>query len=103
MGVKAWSDEEEKDLQRIYTQQTQDIEEIAIYFNKGHRSIISKLVNMGIYIKPEIVKENTRTVKTMLRDIETILEIEIDGFNLNKKSNLLNLVEALERKVDIEC
>ena len=100
IGIKAWSNEEEEKLNQMYQEKTQEIEKIAAFFNKGHRSIISKLVNMGIYIKPEITKENSRTVKTMLRDIETILEIEIEGFNLNKKSNLLALVEALERKVN---
>jgi len=35
----------------------------------------------------------------MLRDLETMLDIEIEGTNLNKKSNLTNLVVALERKL----
>lgn len=82
-----------------YIHEEQSIEYIADYFNKGHRSIISKLVNMGLYKKPETIKENNRTVKTMLRDIEEMLEIEIIGLNLNKKSNLLIVVEALELKL----
>lgn len=57
---------------------------------------------MGIYIKPNINKKNDRTVKTMLRDLENILDITIEGFNLNKKSNLKILVIALEKKLEIE-
>lgn len=77
-----------------------DIKIVANYFNKGSRSIISKLVNMGIYIKPEVKKKQTRTVKTMLLDLETMLDIRIEGFNLNKKSNLLILMTALEERIE---
>ena len=39
------------------------------------------------------------TVKTMLRDIESLLHIQIEGTNLNKKSNLVNLVTALKERL----
>ena len=39
------------------------------------------------------------TVKTMLRDIESLLTIQIEGTNLNKKSNLINLVTALKERL----
>jgi len=102
VGIKAWSDEEENKLKMIYTTETQDVYIIATKFEKGYRSVISKLVNMGIYIKPNTDKKNDRTVKTMLRDLEEILNIRIEGFNLNKKSNLEILVIALERKLEID-
>ena len=38
-------------------------------------------------------------VKTMLRDIESLLDIQIEGTNLNKKSNLVNLVTALKERL----
>lgn len=86
----------------MYTTETKDVYIIAGHFGKGYRSVISKLVNMGIYEKPNTNKKNDRTVKTMLRDLEDMLEIRIEGFNLNKKSNLLKLVVALEIKLSEE-
>ncbi len=101
MGVKAWSVEEEDELIEMYTNQTKDVIEVGKHFRKGYRSVISKLVSLGIYEKPNKKKDSNRTVKTMLRDLESILSIEIEGFNLNKKSNLLILVEAIEVKANV--
>jgi len=99
MNKKVWSEDEEIRLSSLYIDENLNIDEIAIIFNKGRRSIISKLVNMGIYKKPEVEKEKSRTVKVMLRDLEEMLDIEIDGFNLNKKSNLIIIVDALKDKL----
>lgn len=97
MSTKAWSEEEETKLKNLYLNQTQDIEEIAQEFpHKGYRSIISKLVQLKIYQKPEESQpDKTKTVKLMLRDLEVMLNIEIEGTNLNKKENLKNLVESV--------
>ena len=48
---------------------------LADHFGKGYRSVISKLVQLKIYEKPRN-DENRQimTVKTMLRDIESLLE-----------------------------
>lgn len=100
MGMKAWSNEQEKELVIIYINKTKNVEKIAKHFGKGYRSVISKLVNMGIYEKPDKNKKDSRTVKTMLRELEAYLEIEIEGFNLNKKSNLEHLVDAVIRKLE---
>lgn len=101
MSVKAWSDEQEAELIRLYTEEhMKDVNELGDHFGKGYRSVISKLVQLRIYEKPsDEDREGSRTVKTMLRDLETMLDIEIEGTNLNKKSNLTNLVVALERKL----
>ena len=37
--------------------------------------------------------------KVMLRELEEILDIEVDGVNLNKKENLFKLVNAIKQKV----
>ena len=99
MGVKAWSDEDTEKLVHMYQNETEDVFEIAEYFDKRYRSVISKLVNLGIYKKPEKDENNGKTVKTMLRQLEETLEIEIEGMNLNKKSNLARIVDALENKL----
>jgi len=96
---KAWSDEEEEVLLELYVNQGLDVYDVAEHFKKGHRSVISKLVQMKVYRKPTDDKEDKRSVKTMIRDIEEMLEIEIDGLNLTKKSNLELLVDALKAKI----
>ena len=60
--------------------------ELAEIFDKGYRSVISKLVQLKIYEKPQVEDESkSLTVKVMLRELEDILEIEVLGTNLNKK------------------
>ena len=39
------------------------------------------------------------TVKVMLRELESILDISVEGTNLNKKENLSKLLEAIKRRV----
>lgn len=98
MSIKAWSDIDEQKLIDTYINKTTDVHEIAELFEKGHRSVISKLVQLKIYKKPDNSDEQkSRTVKMMLRDLEQMLAIRIEGTNLNKKSNLLILVEAVEK------
>lgn len=99
---KAWSDEEEEVLKDLYVGQGLDVHDVAEHFGKGHRSVISKLVQMKIYRKPEEIKEDKRSVKTMIRDIEQMLNIEIEGLNLTKKSNLELLVDALKSKINYQ-
>ena len=102
MSVKAWNDEEEAELIKLYKEQDEkDVIILATHFSKGYRSVISKLVQLKIYEKPRS-DENRQimTVKTMLRDIESLLDIQIEGTNLNKKSNLVNLVTALKERLE---
>lgn len=102
MSIKAWSDEQENELINLYTvENITDVYELAEHFEKGYRSVISKLVQLKIYQKPQEKEEDkSKTVKTMLREIEEILEIEIEGINLNKKENLVKLVSALNKKFE---
>lgn len=98
---KNWSVEDELKLRDLYINQgIKDPVVIADAFEgKNHRSIISKLVQMQIYIKPEKPTLQTHnTVKALLKRLEETLNIELDGFNLTKKENLKTLVEAIEKK-----
>ena len=101
MSVKAWSDEQENELISLYTVDgKKDVHNLAKYFGKGYRSVISKLVQLKIYEKPEIDSaDKGLTVKVMLRELENILELKIEGTNLNKKENLSTLLEAIKRRV----
>ncbi len=101
MSIKAWSDEQEVELIHMYTEENEkDVHKLAEHFSKGYRSVISKLVQLKIYEKPEIEEDDkSLTVKVMLRELEEILNIEVDGVNLNKKENLYKLVNAIKQKV----
>ena len=102
MSVKAWNDEQEAELIKLYTEEDRkDVHELANHFSKGYRSVISKLVQLKIYEKPVIEEDDkSLTVKVMLRELEDILEIEVDGVNLNKKENLVKLLNAIKQKVN---
>jgi predicted transcriptional regulator len=101
MSIKAWSDEQEIELIKLYTEDgRKDVHELAEYFSKGYRSVISKLVQLKIYEKPVIEEDDkSQTVKVMLRELENILEVEIEGVNLNKKENLVKLLNAIKQKI----
>ena len=50
MSIKAWSDEQEAELVKLYTEKNvKDVYELAEIFDKGYRSVISKLVQLKIY------------------------------------------------------
>lgn len=101
MSAKAWSEQDEATLIIKYTEENiKDVHVLAEHFNKGYRSVISKLVQLKIYEKPQVEEQDrTDTVKTMLRDLERMLDIEIEGTNLNKKENLAKLMKALRNKL----
>ena len=101
MSVKAWNDEQEAELIKLYNEEDRkDVHELATHFSKGYRSVISKLVQLKIYEKPIIEDEDkSQTVKVMLRELEDILEIDVDGVNLNKKENLFKLLNAIKQKI----
>ena len=101
MSVKAWNDEQEAELIKMYTEENvKDVYELASHFSKGYRSVISKLVQLKIYEKPELAEEDkSQTVKLMLRELEDILEIQVEGTNLNKKENLSQLLEAIKKRI----
>ena len=100
MSGKAWNDEQEAELIKLYTEEgLKDVYELASHFSKGYRSVISKLVQLKIYEKPIVEEEDrSQTVKVMLRELEEILEIEVEGVNLNKKENLVKLLNAIKQK-----
>ena len=59
MSIKAWNDEQELELIKMYTENDmKDVYELASHFSKGYRSVISKLVQLKIYEKPEINEED---------------------------------------------
>lgn len=97
----AWLLEEEESLKNLYLEEGMvDPYQLALIFKKNHRSVISKLVQLKIYKKPEAHDIRIRTTKTLLRDIERLLNIEIEGDNIQSKKNLLKIVRGIERLKD---
>ena len=59
MSIKAWNDEQEAELINLYNKQDiRDVHKLASHFAKGYRSVISKLVQLKIYEKPEVTRSN---------------------------------------------
>lgn len=100
MKIKAWEEEDVAELIMLYTDQNQSIEYIAEYFGKNTRSIISKLVKLKIYKKPDPVKEPKRSVKQMVNELEDLLDIHLDTVNIYKKQNLEIIVNAIKTKLE---
>ena len=101
MKNKNWSPEEESKLKELYEIQgiVDPFDLVEHFEGKNHRSIISKLVQMRIYVKPEKEPLKTHnTVKSLINRLEKTLNISLEGFNLTKKENLIMVVEAVEEK-----
>jgi hypothetical protein len=99
MNTKAWNPEEEAELIKLYMEENYEVIEIAEHFGKKPRSIISKLVQLKIYQKPEEAKLDKRSVKSMVIELEKILGIQIEGLNLTKKANLEKVVDGIKLKL----
>lgn len=104
MSIKAWDDDQEATLIKMYVEDDiKDVQVLAKHFGKGYRSVISKLVQLRIYVKPEVIKEDKiETVKVMLRELKAVLALDEDITNLNKKDNLAKLLIAIKNRLEIE-
>jgi hypothetical protein len=101
MKLRTWEPDEEDELLKLYCEDNWSILEIAEYFGKNNRSIISKLVKLKVYRKPE-PKAQKRSVKHMIQELEQLLDIQLDSVNIYKKQNLEALVDAVKLKVTKE-
>lgn len=101
MKLKTWEPDEEEELLKLYCVDNWSVIEIAEYFGKNNRSIISKLVKLKVYKKPE-PKTEKRSVKIMIQELESILGIELDSVNIYKKQNLEAIVDAIKLKFSKE-
>jgi transposase-like protein len=100
MNVRVWSAAEEEELLRLYCENDMSVTEIAEHFVKNNRSIISKLVQLKVYKKPNTNRKNKRSVKNMVIYLEKVLNIRLDGVNLSRKANLEILVDAIKLRFD---
>jgi len=99
MSLKAWEDKDTEKLIDLYVnRKEQDVHKLAKVFNKGYRSVISKLVQLKIYEKPINTIEKAPTVKMMVLEIEGMFGIQLNGYNLNNKQNLTILLKELKKR-----
>ena len=97
----AWIHEDEETLRVLYEQEgITDPYQLGLILNKNHRAVISKLVQLKIYKKSEESENKVRTTKTLMFDLERLLNIEIEGDNVHSKRNLLKIVRSIERLID---
>lgn len=94
---KLWDEESTQQLIAMYQDKNLAIEKIARHLDRTPRSIIAKLVQLKIYKKPYTHKEKV-TLKMLVRELEKILEINIEGLNLSRKSNLQAVVDAISKR-----
>jgi hypothetical protein len=83
--------------------------EIGEIMGRHHRSIISKLVHLGVYKGPVFKKKRYTTHKSLVRDIERLLDVKLIPslseaenaalYNLSKRENLAIIVDGLKRKL----
>ena len=75
MSIKAWNDEQEAELIKLYKDDgVKDVHKLASHFSKGYRSVISKLVQLKMYEKPEIEEEEPLN--------EPVNEVEVSHIEL---------------------
>lgn len=99
---KVWPQEEISRLTDLYVNQgvTDPYDLSEKHFpDKNHRSIISKLVQLKIYNKPERKLKDNVTVKLVVREIEKLLDVELDMVNLAKKENFIKILEGISNKL----
>lgn len=101
-----WTKEEEGILTEFYLIEEEEVAEIAKLMKKTEKSIIGKLVYMGIYVPPVKPKHSYQLItKDMLvKQLEELLNVEFEyspvGFyDLNKKVNLNTIIEAVKKNV----
>lgn len=96
----AWIYEDEETLRALYEEGITDPFQLGLILNKNHRAVISKLVQLKIYKKPEEIENKIRTTKTLMLDIERLLKIELEGYNIHNKRNLLKIVRGIEKLIN---
>ena len=90
-----YSFEEEEQLIELYLQGI-SVEDLALKFNRNTNSIIAKLVQLKVYVKPP--KRKKKTAKEMYREIEEITGLKFESPNFTKKKDIKALVEWLRMR-----
>ena len=94
-----YTEKQEQRLREVYGAEPtkESVETLAEEMGKSHRSIISKLSNMGIYVTPpRLTKAGTPIVKKEALVAEIMERLEVNAPSLVKanKQDLERLVEA---------
>lgn len=100
MTNNAYSDKETKKLIKLYSSLgTENLEGIAVELNKTVRSVRSKLVKEGIYVPSttSYPKKTGKSKKELLRDLESIVELDTGGFFGATKESLNALITYLKK------
>lgn len=104
MGLKNYTDEQEKELIKLYIDEEREIKDIGKILDKTDRSLVSKLVNMKIYNIPiKKPKEPRIQAKHLINELENLLNITLKNYNhsimtpnLAQKENLTLILDAIK-------
>lgn len=99
---KNWNAEQETQVTDLYDGGKGNVSEIAKAMNKTDRSIISKLVSLGVYVKPAAPETNPRPEGPTKKEIvgklnEAGVSVEItDGLMPARLSAIETILEIVE-------
>jgi hypothetical protein len=108
--MAAYSDSETKQLEKLYTENPclENVRQLSTMFNRSQKSIISKLVRMGVYEKRGYrtkAGEVPITKLELVRRLEDAIDTKLPGLDKAPKSTLQELsktvVEAMSLLEDI--
>lgn len=102
----AYTPREEKVLEEMYTANPclETVDRISIELNKPRKSIISKLVKMGLYITRGYRTKTGEIPVTKLqivRAIEDTLDIKLPDLDKTPKTTLKTLSEAIQEQTSL--
>lgn len=108
MAAAAYTDEEleliRSDYEKMPTRETVDM--LADQLDKPFRSIVAKLVHMGIYVVPKRTSKDGREIRSkvmMAKDIGEWFGLEIPSLEKAGKLDLAKLWEVLQDPVAIRA
>lgn len=96
----AYTQEETEQLLKLYKKYgTEHIEEIAKELNKTVKSVRSKLVKEKVYVAGETgyIKKTGKSKKELLRDLESIIDIDTSGLTGATKESISSLIDFLKK------
>ena len=82
-----------------------NVSKLSVYFNKPKKSIISKLVKEGVYVRKGYRTKTGSIPITKLqivRDLEDLLDVKLTDLDKAPKSTLMNLRRCIEETIDTD-
>ena len=91
-----WDEETTNKLIELYDKGVKDHHTLAQILGRKYRSVVYKLSDLGLLEKP-IQKEAPKkiTIPVLFKEIESLLNIKLEGTTLYNKHNLEQIVQSI--------